>query len=125
MREDDVLARFLFSDSEYGRKPAIVKRRAFMPSGSHLSTSVFHVTDLKNDQILAIAKSSVERRRGKSTHGWATVVYRSIIGVGLYGDYNNSPARHVDLLGWPEEKDRQLSIAQALAAEAALVMRSK
>jgi hypothetical protein len=43
----------------------------------------------------------------------------------LYGDYNNSPARHVDLLGWPEEKDRQLSIAQALAAEAALVMRSK
>ncbi len=37
---------------------------------------------------------------------------------------NESPPRHADILGWPKEKDAQKLIAQELAAESTLVLRT-
>jgi hypothetical protein len=118
--ESDQLSRFLFQKGEFSVDKRIVKRAAFMPARESRTTSVFQTTGLRDVEILTIARTHVEPERKKEVLGWANLQAQAVHKTGLQTRYDNNPPRHVELVGWPIEKDRQHSIAQLLAAAASL-----
>jgi hypothetical protein len=118
--ETDVLSRYLFYSKEFSREKNIVKRHAFMPTVPQLETSCFRTTGMAPQEIVDHADEHVVPHRGKTPYGWAEIYVRNVLDVGLNTDYNNIPPLHVNILGWPPDKDRQMAAAQLLAAEATL-----
>lgn len=118
----DVLCRYLFQSKEFSREKRIVKRFAFMPARDG-ATSVYHTTGLSTEEISELSRIHVEPERQKAAYGWAEIQVEAVRAVHLELDYNNDPPRHINLTGWPDEKDHQISIAQQLAASASLVLR--
>lgn len=119
LSEGDELSRFLFQSNEFSREKRIVKRLAFMPARDG-TTSVYHTTGLLPNEIVDIARTHVTPYRGKPAYGWAEIQVQSVREIGLKTDFNNEPPRHVNITNWPVEKDRQMSLAQQLAAAASL-----
>jgi len=57
---------------------------------------------------------------GRGLKAWGDVLAGVAFDVGLNVRPDNVPERHAAIIGWPAQKDEQLSLAQRLAAEAAL-----
>jgi len=53
-------------------------------------------------------------------HGRADIQARFILKMGLQIDPDDTPPRHANIFGWPELKEERKSMAQELAAKAAL-----
>lgn len=62
----------------------------------------------------------VGRESDRILKGWGDVVAGAVFDVGLDVRPDNVPERHAAIVGWPERKDEQLSLAQRLAAVATL-----
>lgn len=117
LRLDTPLARFIKDRKHYSPVNKSVKPRAFMPP-SDLKLSVFQIQDLADLQIWQLGDEHVSdsvRARGDFTVSIVTQ-------LGLNADPDDVPERHVNIIGWPEEKHEQKSIAQELAAKATLVL---
>jgi hypothetical protein len=73
-------------------------------------------------EVWALGMAQVARPRGKDLYGLAELGVKAYLDEGLVPDPDNVPERHVNIRGWPssEEKDKQHSIAQPLAARAIL-----
>jgi hypothetical protein len=117
--QDEILSRFIFSDSHFRRGQGGVKPVPFLPSPESLETSVFRGTGLTRSEIRAAGDVAGEPR-GRTLKAWGDVLAGVVFGVGLNVRPDNVPERHAAIIGWPEQKDAQISLAQQLAEAATL-----
>jgi len=91
--------------------------RAFMPyrpKGRGLELSVFRIDNLTDRAIWEhVAKHA--RRPGRNIHGRADFRLGDVDSSVLSLVLDETPPRHGNVVGWPEEKDAQLALAQALS----------
>ena len=117
----EVLSRFIFSKSHFNLNPRQnrVKSDAFLPSRDSLETSVFRTVELDRAEIRRIG-DMVGEPSGRTLRAWGDVLADVVFDVGLDVRPDNIPERHAAIIGWPEQKDEQISLAQRLAEAATL-----
>jgi hypothetical protein len=115
----DILARHAL---EKGHKRAdnTVKPKAFQPANDG-ATSVFKITGLAHEEVKQIGEEYVATPRQKPLLGWSQIGVQNVIDAGLNPDPDNEPPRHVNIIGWPEDKGKQLMIQTELAANAVFI----
>lgn len=115
----EVLSRFIFSRRHFNPSQSRVKPDAFLPQRGPLETSVFRTVALDGVEIRRIG-NTVGRPSGRTLKAWGNVLAGVVFDVGLDVRPDNVPERHAAIIGWPEQKDKQISLAQRLAEAAAL-----
>ena len=113
------LARFLLSKGDYAATTRRVKPQALMPAPDG-KTSVYRIGGLSDASIMRVGVREVGAKRNKEVRGWAAFFAADLAQSGLRADANDRPPRHVDIVGWPKEKDERLQVAQELAARCGL-----
>jgi hypothetical protein len=114
---DEILTRFIFSSKHFSS--VRVKPDAFLPSSDMLETSVFRTVGMDAPGIRERG-TLVGEAGGRSLKAWADVLAEVVFDAGLDVPPDNVPERHAANIGWPREKDHQISLAQQLAARATL-----
>lgn len=120
------LARFLTQTNHFSPQSNSVKPRVFEPPDD-LRLSVFRVDGLDRQEVWAIGQTNVISRMPpprKTLYGMADILAFLFEGRNLHVDPDNNPPRHANITGWPEAKSERKLIAQELAVEATLVLRS-
>jgi len=117
---DEMLCRFILSRSHFGRSPSRVKGDAFLPTSKppH-ETSVFRIAGLKEHLVWRIGET-VAQTSQRGLHARGDVLAKAVFAVDLDIRPDNKPKRHAAIVGWPEQKDRQILLAQRIAAAAQL-----
>ena len=118
------LTRYIFSKSHFSQTSNRIKPAAFLPAPSPVETSVFRMNSLAVSKVQRLGQQ-LGARRSQTLHAWASVLAGAVFGIGLQVRPDNRPARHAAIMGWPEEKHERLTLAQQLAAAAALHLPSK
>lgn len=109
----------MFSRSHFRPRQGRVKPDAFLPSRDTLGTSVFRTVGLDRRDIRRIG-DMVGGPSGRTLKAWGNVLAGLVFDVGLDVRPDNVPERHAAIIGWPEQKDEQISLAQRLAEAATL-----
>lgn len=88
------------------------------PDGARLGTSAYLLRHLSVPGIWRLARRTTANAR--SIYGRVDFRVKEITSEGLALDANFNPFRHVDIVGWSaqEDKDRNMAFAQALAQRA-------
>lgn len=115
--DSEPLSRFLTQRSQFALNR--VKPGAFLP-GRDRTTSVFRTAGLTDAAIWLIGQQHVAGPSNRRLYGRGDLRVRMVLRVGLRVTADDSPPRHAAIVGWPEEKDAQLSLAQQLATTATL-----
>lgn len=97
-----------------------MKPRAFDPP-ENLRLSVFRTDGLTIEEVWAIGQAHLYPRH---IYGSANIKVSEVEDLDLLVDPDNSPPRHACIVGWPEDRAAQKSIAQQLAAIATLRLRN-
>ena len=84
---------------------------------------MFHIDSLDEREIWEIGEHYVTRPYGKTLYGRGDILEAEIEKTGLTVEYDNTPPRHANIAGWPDEKSKQMSLAQELAAASELKLR--
>jgi len=79
-----------------------------------LKTSVFGIDGLIDKDIWAIGEAVIAAS-GRTLHGRGDLNSTTVIDSGLSLDFNNTPHRHVDIVGWPPDELLQRQSALKLA----------
>ena len=121
---DELLGRYLPEKTYFSSTGNSVKPKAFMPPPD-LRLSVFRIDGLNLEEIWKLGQVKVINIMtvSKVLYGVANIRALKIKKNRLEIDPDNIPLRHVNIIGWPKEKERQMQIAQELAAEADLVLK--
>ena len=121
----EVIARYITSSHWFARSKNLVKPQAFMPPPD-FKLSVFRIDNLPEPEIWEIGLKKVVSKmpQDKNLHGRADIQALNISNSNLQIDPDNKPRRHANIIGWPELKEEQKSIAQELAAKASLRLRN-
>ncbi len=121
---EESLGRYLTASGHFARTKNEVKFTAFIPP-SDKRLSVCRLDGLKLDDIWDMGQNKVilTMKRPRRLYGVADIKAGVVEGVELKTDPDPVPCRHADIVGWPEEEAKQLSIAQKLAAEANLTLK--
>ena len=116
VKDDEELARYLNSLRRI-RSDSTVKPEALMPSTGKRELSVFRIFALnapaiwrKGLEVLASSQSSLKGRVDVPAGAFAE--------SSLTIEVDNRPWGHVNIRGWPKEKDAQKLLCQELAARA-------
>ncbi len=125
IKQDEVIARYITSKGYFSRQKNIVKPQAFMPPRD-LRLSVFRIEKLTAFEIWEIGfKEVIEKMmEPKNLYGRADIKVKHVLSNKLQINPDNRPPRHANIINWPVAKEEQKSIAQELAAEATLELRS-
>jgi hypothetical protein len=115
----EVLSRFIFSKNYFSAPQNRVKPGAFLPSEDPLETSIFRGDGLNREQIRRNG-DEVGVPSGRALKAWGDVPAGGVFDLGLDVRPDNIPERHAAIIGWPEQKDEQISLAQQLAEAATL-----
>jgi hypothetical protein len=101
-----------------------VKQGAFLPDSS-LKTSALGKDTLKEDDVWKIGLL-VGEARGKEPKARADFSAKVVLNANLTIQPDPEPKipDHINLCGWPSEKDEQKAIALLLCAKSKLVFRS-
>jgi hypothetical protein len=120
------LARYLTHRKHIRPSTQTVSSRAFEPP-SDLRLSVFRIDGLRIEEVWEIGQVNVVNAMSPpgKLYGMGSIKVFAVRDVQLDIDPDNTPPRHACIVGWPEDKFRQMSIAQELAASAILVSRSQ
>ena len=115
------IGRYLPEKSYFSRKHKAAKPKAFRPTHD-LKLSVFRIDGLKAEEIWEIGQREVIDAMSipKVLYGIAELRANKFQEKDLVIDPDNTPPRHANIIGWPEEEARCISIALELAAEANL-----
>ena len=116
------ISRFILHSGDFGVQPPRVKARALEPSPKDNETSVFRTIGLTEAGIWQLATNHVDGPRGLC-RARADLQVRAAVNIGLSVEPKEPPPRHANIVKWPG-KDERMSLAQRLAAEATLVIRS-
>lgn len=124
--DEEPLARFLTSDSQFNRTMA--KGSAFMPGPLDAKTSVFRQDTLALPALWQLGDLEIgpERRVRAAAMLTAAQVRRAMLDV----QSHEPPAKHANIVGWPTEggspdanRARRKELALLLAQAATLVRR--
>lgn len=119
VHQDEPLARFLTSKTQFSIRDNYVKLGAFLPNKNN-ETSVFRVADLSEQGIWDIGDKDGPRR---TIYGRADFGARCVETVKLRLVLDKSPSRHSNIVGWPADKDEQKAYARDLANMSQLKIR--
>jgi hypothetical protein len=117
------IARFIVQKSDFIVTQNVARPRAFLPNPTSLETSVFRIFDLTSSEIWNLGETYVSGPRNRNLYGRADIIKKNVESLGLSVVPDNVPDRHANIVGWPKEKDEQISLAQELAAVATLKLR--
>ena len=92
------------------------KTSAYLPNDG--ATSVYRIAGLEQNDVRLLGAKYL---RNPTPIAHAISIAGSILDVGLNFDVNNTPERHVDIVGWPSRKEEQKLIALKLASAARVV----
>lgn len=121
--QSESLGRFLTQSNHFAAIKKEVKFKAFMPP-PNLHLSVQRIDDLKKEEVWAIGESVLLAMRDrKNLYGVADIKAVVVERENLSIVPDKLPSRHADIVGWPEDDARQMSIAQEFAAEAKLILK--
>lgn len=118
------LGRYMTDDNYFSRSRNEVKFKAFMPPRD-LRLSVFRIDGLTTEEIWEMGHRRVilAMKQPRQLYGVAEIKAASVTRVNLNIVPDPLPDRHANIVGWPTDQARHLSIAQQLAAEAQLKLR--
>lgn len=111
------ITRYIFSKKHFRSSNRTVKYNVFMPLNGE--TSVFLISGLSENEIWKLRDREATRTR-PSLKGRADILALFVLQQDLKVNVDNNPIGHANIIGWPEEKSKQMSIAQELAADAHL-----
>jgi hypothetical protein len=125
--ETEELSRFLFDRRRFKAPTetaaAIIHRKAFEPAKDR-TTSVFRVFALSEAGIWDLGEREVGRVLDQRVLARADITVSNVRRhKKLRVDADDDPPRHAAILGWPENKEEQMSLCQELAADAVLTVR--
>jgi hypothetical protein len=83
-------------------------------------TSVFRTSGITDGEIWNIGDREVSIKRNKPILGRADIRTNSVISKDLKVVPREPPARHANIIGWPDERSKQRLVAIELAAESLL-----
>ncbi len=95
-----------------------VKRRAFEPPSINLNLSVYKLNDLAENQVWDIGDQFVASIKGRPILGRADVFEAALRPLALRAVADPVPhPNHMNIVGWPADKDRRISVALDLAEQ--------
>jgi hypothetical protein len=116
------LSRFIFRSSDFHRRTNKPRPSAFLPPPD-LRTSAFWIDRLSDLEVWWIGDNVAAGSRGPAP-ARADIKSRSVFEASLKIEPDTTlHPRHVDICGWPPEKDKRISIALDLCALALLRLR--
>lgn len=115
--DNDRLSRFIRSRKDFAAQKGRAKRNAFMPSGNPLQLSVFVTQDLNETEVWALTSHLQDKVRAR-----ADFTNDFLTRQALTLDRDDDPPRHANVVGWPSEKEHQMSIALEFEIAAHLVV---
>ena len=124
--QSDPLTRFIIDKSKFSVENSRVKPRAFLPRRNterpqpRFELSVFQIKGLSELEIWRIGEQHVSSPAKRDLRARGDLLVGDFDRAGLTVDPDNEPPRHATVVGWPEEKFRQQSVAQELAGKAQL-----
>ncbi|MEW5816560.1 MAG: hypothetical protein AB1798_14350 [Spirochaetota bacterium] len=119
---EEYLARYILHKSQFSAINQRVKYSAFLPAPNE-ETSVFRISNLSDSEIWRIGDREVAQKRGLPLLGRADISAFKVLSKNLKIIPDNTPPRHANIVGWPEEKSERMSIALELAENAQLHLR--
>ena len=124
INNNESLSRYILNSNQFSRLKNIVKPSAFMPA-PNLQLSVFRIKGLDQDAIWELGEKEVVSKiiPIKTLYGMAKILSLSVKATGLRIDPDDTPPRHANIIGWPQEKDKQKMIAIELASKASLILK--
>jgi hypothetical protein len=114
----ETLARFILQKNWFRPSDNTVRHAAFMPNPHNGETSVFRIAGMNDQSVWQIGDREVATKRGKPLLGRADIRTLNVMAKKLQVVPNEPPPRHANIVGWPDEKSKQLQIAVELAEEA-------
>jgi len=115
---NEPLSRYIFNERHIDVQHRRIKPGAFIPPANS-RLSVFRISGLLEDIIWDIGKK-VGNISHRKLCGRADVIAFEFEKRGFQIEANDNPPRHADIIRWPDEKAKRLSIAQELAEIAKL-----
>ncbi len=116
---DEVVSRFIFNSSQLNKAKTVIKASAFLPP-ENLKTSVFRKNRMSPDEYRE-TKIVISEKRDKDIKVTALIGVSSVKNSGVMVEPEESEHKwHADIIGWPDDKDKRKSIAQALVKDACL-----
>jgi hypothetical protein len=98
-----------------------VNATAFLPP-KNLLLSVFHTTDVTEQEVWAIGQKEVATPMGKPLYARADIKVSDVPKT-LSVRLDREPPKHVTIYGWPiDKKEAQLALALEMAVAATLVI---
>ena len=118
------LGRYLTQKNHFSRRDNAVRTLAFMPP-TNLRLSVFRKDGLSLEALWDIGQRKVINNmpEPRTLYGMADIKISKVLESELRVEPNQLPSRHANICGWSEDKSKQKSIAQQLAAEANLIIK--
>ena len=113
------LSRFIFSTRHFSAAQSRVKPDALLPGKDSLETSVFRTAGLDHTATREIC-DRVGETAARTLKAWGNVRAGVVFDAGLDVRPDNVPERHAAIIGWPRQKDQQISQAQRRAEAATL-----
>ncbi len=118
LERESSLARYIFEKRHFA--PGVIRWKAFEPpSDLRLSTTL--IDGLRRDEVVQIGQNTGQRRqppRDLLAFGVITPATVENTTPQLTVDFDNTPVRHVSIVGWPpglDEKDARMQLATLLA----------
>jgi hypothetical protein len=111
----ETLARYIYSRNHYRSSDHTVKHSAFIPPKDK-RLSIFRISSLSESEIWSIGGTL----RAQSLLGRADIKALSIWETGLSIDPDDTPPRHANIVGWPNEDSAIMLKAIELAEKAQL-----
>lgn len=121
---NESLGRFLTQKNHFSRQRNEVRFNAFIPP-SDMQLSVYRIDGLKPDEMWDIGQNVVDKMpETRNLYGVADITARIVERETLKIKPDKLPSRHANIFNWPSEDARQLSIAQKLAVQSKLVLKT-
>ena len=112
------LTRYIFSRRQI-KSNNVIHLAAFLPRDGQ--TSVCNITDLQDNDIWDIGTKDVGELRGQLPRGRGDIIAGLVLSINLKPDPDAGlRGRHVNIKGWPEDKDLIREKAERLASMATL-----
>jgi len=122
MEQLSTLSRFIFSKKQFSADRP--KPQAFLPPSTNLAISAVWIDNLSDTEIWRIGDDVAGRARNKPTLARADIEAEIFTDLSLKILPDPEPhPRHVNILGWPSEKDERLALALELCAKSILRVR--